>query len=305
LILKQYLGENKMGGDTNYSAPAQPSYAQGLKEALEAQTALLTGKKVGEADFRSVGKLEDLVREYEAPLRKTTAQIDTDVLRQTLLGDMQSYDDQGRRIIGYEKGAAGEVDPAELSAWEAELEKMEDDHRNAKAMIEASEPGSTWTNEGESLARIEEHKANRPQPRGVVDPAELAEWEAESARLKERMDSLSFIDFFDDDDTSYDNAVADWEAHKDTRPQPTGVGSTPIYSDPDESKIGKKYYGGGMVDLVGDTRQVQQAVRSEDYASYVKDNPDILEQFQERRREGDTATIEEYGKQHYEDFGKS
>ena len=40
-----------MGGDTNYSAPAQPSYAQGLREALEAQTALLTGKKVGEADF--------------------------------------------------------------------------------------------------------------------------------------------------------------------------------------------------------------------------------------------------------------
>jgi hypothetical protein len=294
-----------MGGDTNYSAPAQPSYAQGLKEALEAQTALLTGKKVGEADFRSVGKLEDLVRQYEAPLRKTTAQIDTDVLRQTLLGDMQSYDDQGRRIIGYEKGAAGEVDPAELSAWEAELEKMEDDHRNAKAMIEASEPGSTWTNEGESLARIEEHKANRPQPRGVVDPAELAEWEAESARLKERMDSLSFVDFFDDDDTSYDNAVADWEAHKDTRPQPTGVGSTPIYSDPDESKIGKKYYGGGMVDLVGDTRQVQQAVRSEDYASYVQDNPDISEQFAAARAGGDERTIEQFGKDHYEDFGKA
>ena len=89
-----------MGGDTNYSAPAQPSYAQGMQEALEAQTALLTGEKVGEADFRGVGKLEDLVRKYEAPLRKTTAQIDTDVMRQTLLGDMKSYDDEGRRIIG-------------------------------------------------------------------------------------------------------------------------------------------------------------------------------------------------------------
>ena len=182
------------------------------------------------------------MREYEAPLRKTTAQVDTDVLRQTLLGDMQSYDDQGRRIIGYEKGERGEVDPAELSAWEAEtarleeavptgfddlfddsgaaaarrtaaikaleehkatrpqprgvvdpaelaeweaeLEKMEDDHRNAKAMIEASEPGSTWTNEGESLARIEEHKANRPPANGrkINPPSTPTLTKARSAR---------------------------------------------------------------------------------------------------------------------------
>ena len=45
-----------MGGDTNFQQPAQPSYAQGMLEALQAQTALLTGKQVGDADFRSVGK---------------------------------------------------------------------------------------------------------------------------------------------------------------------------------------------------------------------------------------------------------
>ena len=73
------------GGD--YNAPTPPSYGEGMREALEAQVALLAGTEVGEADFSQFpGGLRELVREYEAPLRRETAQIDTDVLRQTLLG---------------------------------------------------------------------------------------------------------------------------------------------------------------------------------------------------------------------------
>ena len=76
-------------GDSNINYPAQPTYGEGMREALEAQVALLTGSEVGEADFSQVGPLKDLVRDYELPLRKTTAQVDTDVLRQTLLGSEQ------------------------------------------------------------------------------------------------------------------------------------------------------------------------------------------------------------------------
>jgi hypothetical protein len=77
-------------GDTSINYPAQPSYGEGMRQALEAQTALLTGTKVGEADFSDFeGGLQKLVQDYEAPLRQTTAQIDTDVLRQTLLGSQQ------------------------------------------------------------------------------------------------------------------------------------------------------------------------------------------------------------------------
>jgi hypothetical protein len=251
-----------MGGDTNYSVPAQPSYAQGLREALEAQTALLTGKKVGDADFRTVGKLEDLVRDYEAPLRKTTAQIDTDVLRQTLLGDMQSYDDQGRRIIGYEKGAAGEVDPTELAAWESGLEDFEPGTAVYTSMLG---PIETW----------ESHAGTHPD---LV---------AEAIKHKDALD-----------------------AYLDTRPQPPTVRSTPIYSDPDPSKIGKKYYGGGMIDLVGDSRAIKSAVKQDDYESYVRDNEENMAAFQaenERRMElGETPlTIEQWGKDHYESSGKA
>ena len=71
----------------DFNQPPVPSYGEGMREALEAQVALLAGTKVGEADFSQFeGGLRELVREYEAPLRRETAQIDTDVLRQTLLG---------------------------------------------------------------------------------------------------------------------------------------------------------------------------------------------------------------------------
>ena len=89
---------------SSYTPPVQPGYGDSMREALDAQIALLTGKKVGESDFRGVGKMEDIVREYEKPLRETTAQIDTDVMRQTLLGtgSGETYAEDGRIITGYE-----------------------------------------------------------------------------------------------------------------------------------------------------------------------------------------------------------
>ncbi len=92
-----------MGGDTNISQPAQPSYGEGLSEALQAQVGLLTGT----GDFADTGSLESLLP-LEESIRRKTAQADTDILRQTLLGGEEggetqevTYDDQGRAISGY------------------------------------------------------------------------------------------------------------------------------------------------------------------------------------------------------------
>ena len=92
-----------MGGGPDINYPAQPSYGEGMREALEAQVALLTGGKVGEADFRGVGSLEDLLP-LEQSIREKTAQADTDILRQTLLGGSgkETYAPDGRIIEGYE-----------------------------------------------------------------------------------------------------------------------------------------------------------------------------------------------------------
>ena len=71
-----------MGGGQTTVVPSQPNYSEALEESLKAQVDLLRGT----GEFADTGGLKDLLLEYEAPLRQATAQTDTDVLRQTLLG---------------------------------------------------------------------------------------------------------------------------------------------------------------------------------------------------------------------------
>ena len=70
------------GPDINY--PAQPSYGESMAEALKAQAEFLKGT----GDFADIGSLESLLP-LEESVRRKTAQTDTDVLRQTLLGTEQ------------------------------------------------------------------------------------------------------------------------------------------------------------------------------------------------------------------------
>ena len=59
----------------------------------------------------------------------------------------------------------------------------------------------------------------------------------------------------------------------------------------------------GMVDLLGDRRNVQG--QKQDFGEYVRNNPDILQQFQDTIRSGEDVSIEEFGQQHYQNFGKT
>ena len=100
-----------MGGDTNISQPAQPSYGEGLSEALQAQVGLLTGT----GDFAKTGSLESLLP-LEESIRRKTAQADTDILRQTLLGGTTgggeqevTYDANGRIVLGTEEAPSYQI----------------------------------------------------------------------------------------------------------------------------------------------------------------------------------------------------
>ena len=73
-----------MGGGPDINYPDQPSYGEGMADALKAQVQLLTGT----GDFAETGSLESLLP-LEESIRKKTAQTDTDILRQTLLGSEQ------------------------------------------------------------------------------------------------------------------------------------------------------------------------------------------------------------------------
>jgi len=70
-----------MGSSPDINYPAQPSYGESMAEALKAQAEFLKGT----GDFAGVGSLESLLP-LEESIRKKTAQTDTDILRQTLLG---------------------------------------------------------------------------------------------------------------------------------------------------------------------------------------------------------------------------
>jgi len=66
-------------GSSNSQILNMPDYGQGLTEALTAQTRALSGELTGQT-------LQSIMERYERPLRMSAAQIDNDVLRQTLLG---------------------------------------------------------------------------------------------------------------------------------------------------------------------------------------------------------------------------
>ena len=330
-----------MGGDTNFQQPAQPSYAQGMLEALQAQTALLTGKQVGDADFRSVGKLEDLVRDYEAPLRKTTAQVDTDVMRQTLLGtgSGETYAEDGRIITGYEsspqEGQYKVVQDGELT-YQGYNEQTFDPNGTAvfttrlidtatgeEVSSSVSEPFSVpWDNE-----RFGEVTAGRTTPGSVT--AKLGDANSTFSLLRGVGDGISDTQINDFRDQAKIEFAEDFKSYlspdqvdvvaSTPRIDALQIGNdglvseaTPIYKQ-DES--GQDIYapegtfqegglvrtGDGMVDLIGDRRAVQEQVS--DYESYVRNNPDLLADFNANKGQN-TRTIEEYGRDHYEQYGR-
>ena len=101
----------------SYNMPQQPTYGEGMADAMKAQMEQL----LGQGDFANIyadagfegGNLADIIREVEAPLRQQTAQTDTDVLRRTLLGTEQkettgTYDEEGRLVVGYSDPTTGE-----------------------------------------------------------------------------------------------------------------------------------------------------------------------------------------------------
>jgi len=86
-----------MGSSPDINYPAQPSYGEGMAEALKAQAEFLKGT----GDFRSVGSLESLLP-LEESVRQKTAQMDTDILRTTLLGGDVTYNKDGKILEGYQ-----------------------------------------------------------------------------------------------------------------------------------------------------------------------------------------------------------
>ena len=255
-------------GDSNINYPAQPTYGEGMREALEAQVALLTGSEVGEADFSQVGPLKDLVRDYEAPLRKTTAQVDTDVLRQTLLGsEQQTTQDPdtgkwgiaGTEVIKNDKGEPLESSEGRyqiiMTRPENQTARLDKDkHGNEYAIIDTQNGGliqlpgasaSAWNN-----------TASETNLKNITE--KFNELQAELAASEEPESETVTTFTFSNPNIPADPDKAGQAGYDDMGRQLLSKGDTARTTT-------------GMVDLLGDSRELQRAVRQEDGTFAIED----------------------------------
>ena len=198
--------------------PAQVTYGESMAEALKAQAEFLKGT----GDFADVGSLESLLP-LEESIRKKTAQTDTDILRQTLLGGETksvsgTYDDQGRLVVGQRdvpgetiQGTAPKISAMEVGTGE-------------KAMTYVSAPG---------IGQVAINK-----PRGEA----IAEFEARySSQLAASPATTT--------PTTQEPVFAE-DADGNIITDPSKVGQT--------ETIPASRLGTGMVDILGDTRAMTQ-----------------------------------------------
>ena len=305
-----------MGGSPNYNYPAQPTYGEGMADAMKAQMQQLLGQGdyadiYKEAGFEG-GNLGDILTGVEGPIRKQTAQLDTDVMRQTLLGSEQktTQDPKTKKwgIAGSEvmKDDAGEAlsssggryqiimtsPSGEIASGSAKWYGPNDIGANY-AIIDTQTGGLT-TVPPEYVGSKQKH--SRPEEASAANlkniSAKFTELQSELGASEEPEAEAELSFTFTNPNIPANPGKAGQAGYDSEGRKLLGEGETARAGD-------------GMVDLVGDSRAVQEQTQSEDYAQYVKDNTDLQDDFNAKRQAGDQRTIEEYGRDHYEANGKA
>ena len=312
-----------MGGGPDINYPAQPSYGEGMADALKAQVQLLTGT----GDFKDTGSLESLLP-LEESIRKKTAQTDTDVLRQTLLGGTTgggeqevTYDADGRIVLGTEEAPSYQIKQL--------AETLGSDGKyGAYNSTTANKGGSTKM----TLQVVgPDNKVLDTVTKTFTGDDLKTELGNLSVSLEKKVKDNTNIP--DDFKSTLTNNVTDSGFYQGTDPGQDVGGNfasgskmfsagegAPIYAKDtdgniiqDATKAGTtevttlptQRTGDGMVDLLGDKRSVQDTVAKPDYEQYVRDHPDLMNTFNREQLAGSTATIEEYGKKHFETYPDS
>jgi len=281
--------------DINY--PAQPSYGEGMADAMKAQMEQLLGQGeyadlYADAGFEG-GNLGDILAGVEAPIRQQTAQIDTDVLRQTLLGNqskVQVERDPKTGNFGIPNaeqvdlgGEPGGYDRYNLFLVEEGSIEKDGGHNRGKGfgtdrvtspqyVLVDNETGGVkkYGGEDQYIYKTESEGLLEDLGREVLKIGQDAQVEAMESIGEEGREFT-----FEDPYTG----------------EPLQEGDVVTIRDED-----------GMIDLLGDKRQVQGSVP--DYEEYVRQNPDLIARYKEDVANGATYSMEEYGKTQYEQFGK-
>lgn len=278
------------GSDPVYNYPAQPSYGESLGEALQAQVNLLRGTGA----FEGTGGLKELTEKYEKPLRQSAAQIDTDVLRQTILGDAEP---QTARLITQADVDSGFADAGQLgqpgikqvrTIYEKASGNLPPEAQTAQdqyALIERHFNGEINAAEFESQAKGLGMNATEIN-QGVFGAAMGGPTQV--AVLNEFAVKMNA---FADDIADAGGKLIEEEVFTTTNPQ-TGE----AFKEGQVVRAGE-----GMVDLLGDTRQLEGQDRqagfdeSGQFLGLSALAEDIGRAGQQRAREADIADVERLG----------
>jgi hypothetical protein len=309
-----------MGSSPDINYPAQPSYGEGMADAMKAQMEQLLGQgeyasMYADAGFAG-GNLGDIIAGVEAPIRQKTAQVDTDVLRQTLLGNQTKvvkdpktgkYGIPAGEVVSTKESKPNsrfqivKTSGVELQNDFAGLGKQHKEYRTPRYEIIDTETGGTTSyggyrvdyyprqNGGKIL--LYDKDGNRTDITGIGSNglSSLNEYFAKNgaSEVSESYKELSGLA----KESGEDAAAQEFQFTNPNTGEPLKEGEVVREGD-------------GMIDLLGDKRKALGDVP--DYAQYVKNNSDLYNRFVEERKSlGRSAkSIEEFGKEHYETFGR-
>ena len=256
-----------MGSSPDINYPAQPSYGDGMADAMKAQMQQLLGQgdyaqMYADAGFAG-GDLGDIIAGVEAPIRQKTAQVDTDVLRQTLLGSEKKFQvekdpDTGKYgISGAEvvKGEDGEPQTAGDGRYDLVFLKPGSKYQKSVADVD-------WQGTGNWVATAPTYGIVDTKTGGITkvggDSKEWRYYQSEQAgewfgkqtneiptTAINKIQSLRTA--ITDADGDADAAAKEFQFENPYTGEPLEEGQTVTIRE-----------GDGMIDLLGDKRNVQE-----------------------------------------------
>ncbi len=296
-----------MGSSPDINYPAQPSYGEGMADAMKAQMQQLLGQgeyanMYADAGFAG-GNLGDIIAGVEAPIRQKTAQVDTDVLRQTLLGNQTKVvKDPETGKYGLPTGEVVEVEgiapSARFQMIQIEPEKhipgsyggvRGDYYAPVYGIIDTETGGITKKIGGEKFTNTGTYGQKR------LDEGHDPAYNKFLARKKSVLSDIS---------KEYRNLSDIAEAEGNEVALLEFDFTNPNTGEPlKEGEVVRE--GDGMIDLLGDKRNVQEAQKVNDFASYVDKNPDLVSAYNQKVSEGYEGSKADFGKDHYDTHGRS
>jgi len=323
------------GGGTTINYPQQQGYGEALSESLKAQVDLLRGT----GEFEDTGGLQELLTKYEAPMRKETAQLDTDVLRQTLLGAEQKVvRDPKSGKYGLPQGVPSQpvAESGPASNYLYSNGSMYDQNTGSGTtmgdwLVKEGLATKGWKNEGQSqnktipeyLLTSEGHERFGLQEGGhpsqkirVTNTGELVTWSpftgykgAEGDKTVLRKEFIS--DFTTTAEKSPEAIQQKFDFHNPNIPaDPSKAGQAgydsqgrTLFKEGDVVREGT-----GMLDLFGPTEagMVTKEIGSEkdQFEQYVQGEGDLLAHY-EKNVAPTNESMADWGKRHYAEEGKA